>query len=212
MGLISRLEKPFFAAASILRRRAEVCAGPDACGETGRSTLVIPRRQLSTVGTKQLNIRAEMAADEVKIDAVLRESFPTDVETRLVERLRSDGDAVMSLVAEVEGRIAAYVMYSKMTAPFRALGLGPVATATAARKQGLASALIVEGLGRARASGWEACFVLGNPRFYGRFGFSVELARGFDCAYAGPSFMAMGLQEAGMPARTGRVVYAKAFG
>jgi putative acetyltransferase len=158
-----------------------------------------------------LIIRPDMAAEIDRIADLLRESFPTPGEALLVERLRADGDAVMSLVAEAEGRIAAYAMFSRITAPFRALGLGPVATAAAARRQGLTSALIVGGLARARAAGWEACFVLGNPRFYGRFGFSVELARGFDCAYAGPHFMAMGLQGMGMPALTGRVAYARAF-
>jgi putative acetyltransferase len=150
--------------------------------------------------------------DERAIATLVRDSFPTPAEAELVARLRGDGDAVIAMAAEAEGRIAAYAMFSRMTAPFRALGLGPVATAANARKQGLASAAIVEGLARARTAGWEACFVLGNPRFYGRFGFSADLAAGFDCVYAGPSFMAMALRAGGLPVTTGRVAYAKAFG
>lgn len=159
-----------------------------------------------------MNIRIETAADEGAIAALVRDNFPTPAEAKLVARLRADGDAVIALVAEADARIAAYAMLSTMTAPLKALGLGPVATAANARKQGLASAVIVEGLARARMAGWEACFVLGNPRFYGRFGFRADLAAGFDCAYAGPNFMAMALQPDGLPVTTGRVAYAKAFG
>lgn len=158
-----------------------------------------------------MKIRTETAADEDAIADLVRDSFPTSAEAILVERLRADGGAVIALVAEVEGSIAAYAMFSTMTAPFRALGLGPVATAANARKQGLASAMIVEGLARARMAGWEACFVLGDPKFYGRFGFCTDLARGFDCAYAGPNFMCVALRPDRLPVTTGRVAYARAF-
>src|SRR3546814_10922915 len=41
-------------------------------------------------------------------------------------------------------------------------------------------------------------FVLGEPGYYGRFGFSAENAEGFDSPYAGPYFMAIELQG-GLP-------------
>jgi putative acetyltransferase len=159
-----------------------------------------------------MKIRQETAADGAAIRALLEESFPTDAESRLVERLRNEEDAVIALIAEVDGAVAAYAMFSRMTAPFQAVGLGPVATDGKARKKGLANALIREGLDRARVDGWDACFVLGNPRFYGRFGFRADLAAGFSCVYAGPSFMAIALQSAGLPVAKGRVAYAEAFG
>lgn len=159
-----------------------------------------------------MKIRQETAADVAAIRALLEESFPTDAESRLVERLRNEEDAVIALVAEVDGAIVAYAMFSRMIAPFQAVGLGPVATGGNARKKGLASALIREGLDRARVDGWDACFVLGNPSFYCRFGFRTDLAAGFDCAYAGPNFMAMAFQGDDLPALTGRVVYARGFG
>jgi putative acetyltransferase len=158
-----------------------------------------------------MTIRLERAADRGAVAALLKNCFPTAAEAQLADRLHEDGDAVLSLVAESEGHIAATAIFSAMTAPFRAMGLGPVATGAAARRAGLASALVREGLLRARTDGWEACFVLGNPKFYGRFGFCADLARGFDCAYAGPNFMCVALQGAPLPALTGRVAYARAF-
>jgi putative acetyltransferase len=156
--------------------------------------------------------RTQTAADAESVDALLRESFPTDAEADLAKRLQMNGDAIIALLGEDNSQIQAYAMFSKVDAPFRALGLGPVATNKTARNQGHASALIRNGLEMARADGWQACFVLGNPKFYGRLGFSVELARGFRCKYAGPNFMCIGLQSGGLPTLSGAVAYAKAFG
>jgi putative acetyltransferase len=161
----------------------------------------------------RMTIRLETAGDASGIAALLKNSFPTTAaEAELTERLRADGDAVLPLLAEAGMRIAAYAMFARMTAPFRAMGLGPVAADAALRRRGLASALIRDGLLRARTEGWDACFVLGNPSFYGRFGFRADLAAGFDCAYAGPNFMCMALQPGGLPVSSGRVEYARAFG
>ena len=62
-----------------------------------------------------------------------------------------------------------------------------------------------------RADGWEAVFVLGDPAYYERFGFSVAAAAGFASPYAGPYFMALGLNDGIIAPRTGRLAYARAF-
>jgi putative acetyltransferase len=97
-----------------------------------------------------------------------------------------------------------------MTAPFRALGLGPVGVDLAGQKAGVGSQLIVDGLERARQEGWQAVFVLGDPAYYRRFGFTPELAAGFSSPYGGPHLMALALQGP-LPVRTGDITYAKAF-
>ena len=45
-------------------------------------------------------------------------------------------------------------------------------------------------LDRAREGGWAAVFVLGDPAYYGRFGFSADAARGYASPYAGEHFLA----------------------
>ena len=97
-----------------------------------------------------------------------------------------------------------------MTAPFRALGLGPVAVFPEWRGRGVAARLIETGLERATEAGWDAVFVLGEPEYYRRFGFDVTGAQGFQSPYAGPYFMVRALRSQ-LPATGGRVEYPKAF-
>ena len=103
-----------------------------------------------------------------------------------------------------------HILFSPMVAPFRALGLAPVATAATHRRRGIAARLIGDGLARARRDGWEGVFVLGDPAYYGRFGFDAGLAAGFSSPYAGAHFMALAL-ERDLPTLEGEVAYALAF-
>jgi putative acetyltransferase len=70
--------------------------------------------------------------------------------------------------------------------------------------------LVDESLKQAREQEWEAVFVLGDPAYYQRFGFRVDLARGFSSPYAGPHFMALSL-GARLRISGGRIDYAPAF-
>jgi putative acetyltransferase len=45
----------------------------------------------------------------------------------------------------------------------------------------------------AGSRGWAAVFVLGDPGYYERFGFSSAAASGFSSPYAGPHFMMLKL-------------------
>jgi putative acetyltransferase len=156
-----------------------------------------------------LKIRGETALDRGAIRALHLCSFPTADEADLVERLRDEGDVVFSLVAEVADCLAGHVLFSRMTAPFPALGLAPVAVFPEWRGQGMAARLIEAGLAMAGAN-WDAVFVLGEPAYYGRFGFEVAAAQGFQSPYAGPYFMVRALKSQ-LPAADGRVDYPKAF-
>jgi putative acetyltransferase len=140
---------------------------------------------------------------------LLLESYPTPAEADLVERLRADGDVRISLCAVVDGAVAGHVLLSEMRAPFRALGLAPLAVAAAHRRQGLGAALVNAAVAEARAEGWEGLFVLGDPGTYRRFGFDPVAAASFDCRYAGPFLMLLPLKT-GLP-RGGHVAYAPAF-
>ena len=138
-------------------------------------------------------------------------AFPSRAEADLVDRLRADGDLIFSLVGIEVGQPVGHVAFSKMRAPFRALGMAPVAVDSYFRRRGVAARLIEAGLSAARDEGWDAIFVLGNPDYYRRFGFRAERAAPFESPYAGPHFMALALQAKDSPMQTGAVSYAPAF-
>lgn len=139
------------------------------------------------------------------------EAFPDEAEAEFVDRLRADGDAVISLVACDGPRVVGHVLFSAMSAPFRALALAPVAVAQSHRRRGIAASLINEGIERARQQAWEGIFVVGDPDYYARFGFSVEAAQAFTSPYAGPYFMFLDLTQNGLAHKGGDVGYAPAF-
>jgi len=154
-------------------------------------------------------IRAEMPDDRAAIHAVVAEAFGQPDEAKLVDQLRADGDAVISLVAAEDAVVVGHVMQSTMRAPFRALGLAPVSVVRARQGTGVGSALIRDTIRLAREAGYAALFVLGDKDYYGRFGFDVEAARGFASPYAGDHFAVLELEPFGV--REGAVDYVPAF-
>jgi putative acetyltransferase len=138
-------------------------------------------------------IRDEAASDQSAIHEVHVLAFRGRAEARLVDELRRSGDAVVSLIAAEGDRILGHVLFSKLNAPMRSLALAPVGVRPDSQQQGIGSALIRKGLGRARDDGWEAVFVLGDTGYYGRFGFSVEAAEGYISPYSGDHFMMLAL-------------------
>lgn len=158
-----------------------------------------------------MTLRAEQAGDAAAISALLTACFPTPDEARLVERLRADGDLAVSLVEEDQGLVVGHVAFSPLDAA-GGVGLAPVAVARAHRRRGVAEALIREGLARCRARGDRFCVVLGEPAYYGRFGFRPAREVGLVDEYGGgDAFQALELVPGGLPRDHGLVRYAKAF-
>jgi putative acetyltransferase len=164
-------------------------------------------------------IRAATGGDVAAIDALLRRAFPKPDEALLVQRLCVDGDMVLTLVADDEdtGELAGMVAFSRMDVEIgdkaiASVALAPVAVAGHYRRQGVGEALIQAGLAHLGGAGVMPCFVLGDPDYYGRFGFSADWARGFASPYAGDYLMAVPLQGAAMPCGVrGRADHAGAF-
>lgn len=149
-------------------------------------------------------IRAAGPGDHAAIDGLLRRAFDGEAEACLTVALRP---AEIELVADAAGEITGHVLLSALEAPFRALALAPLAVEPLWQGQGIGAALVRAAIDR--AAGWDAIIVLGDPDYYRRFGFSVELAAGYACAYAGPFLMALPLVH-DLPA-TGRLIYPQAF-
>ena len=155
-------------------------------------------------------IRDESERDHAAVRELHRLAFGSDVEAALVEALRLSGDVMISLVAERQGRPSGHVLFSRLEAPMRALALAPLAVLPEAQNQGIGTALVRQGLARADQDGWQAVFVLGEPAYYRRFGFSQDAARPYACPYSGDYFMMMRLGVVAIPS-TGTLTYAAPF-
>lgn len=163
-----------------------------------------------------MSIRPAAPGDAAAIRAVLIAAFPTTVEADLVEALTRDGDATVSLVAERAGEVVGHVLLSRMRVSgdgraFRAVGLGPVGVLPGFQGGGIGAGLIKGALAIARATGEALVFVLGEPDYYRRFGFSAEAAAPFASPYAGPYFMALALRPGFVLPAAGEAAYARAF-
>jgi putative acetyltransferase len=157
------------------------------------------------------SIRCELSSDLESIRRLHEVAFGNQVEGRLVDALRATGDLVLSLVALDGARPVGHVAFSRMQAPFRALGLGPVSVQPERQRRGIGSQLIRTGLTWAKNESWEGVFVVGDPTFYQRFGFSAEQAGGFRSRYSGPYLMALSLAGTQLPVTSGEIEYAPAF-
>ena len=161
-------------------------------------------------------VRPAEASDASDIRAVHLLAFPSQAEADLAEQLVRDGDSLISLVGIERARIAGHILFSKMDAQadgrrLDALGLGPLAVIPDMQRRGIGSALIEAGIAEARRLGAEMIFVLGDNRFYERFGFTAAAAQPFACRYSGPHFQALALDEAERPPQSGTADYARAF-
>ena len=158
-----------------------------------------------------MRIREEQPGDADAVYAVVSAAFGQPAEARLVRELHGARDAVIALVAEdADSLVVGHILLSRMSAPFTALALAPLSVAPARQGAGIGSALVREALRRAAGTSWRGIFVLGEPHYYQRFGFSTAAASDFSSPYAGAHFMALALAGP-MPATSGALGHAPAF-
>lgn len=161
-------------------------------------------------------IRPERTGDERAIHDVVHGAFADHPhsdgsEPAIVDTLRADGDLAISLVAEDGGEIVGYVAFSLVTVSNGSegwFGLGPVAVAPQRQREGIGAALIEQGLALLRERAAAGCVVLGDPVYYGRFGFLHDPA----LTYPGPPPEYFQRLVMGGSGASGIVTYAPAFG
>lgn len=162
-------------------------------------------------------IRAEKGMDRDAVHEVNVAAFETPVEANLVDSLRESARPVVSLVAEDNGVIVGHIMFSPVflaeNPDLKVMGLAPMAVIPEFQRQGIGSALVIEGLEQCRQLGFAGVVVLGYPEYYPRFGFSTSSMFGIDSEYEVPEevFMAIELQPGALGGKTGRVKFHPAF-
>jgi putative acetyltransferase len=126
-------------------------------------------------------IRTETPEEIAAVRVVEEKAFGRPAEADVVDRLRARGAVTLSLVAVDEGQVVGHVLFTPVDIVSQAadgqehrspaIGMGPVAVLPGRQKQGIGSRLIRAGLEEIRQGGHAAVVVLGDPRYYTRFGF-----------------------------------------
>lgn len=162
-------------------------------------------------------IREYVAADRAAVAMVHEAAFDGVGEADLVEALHACGAALVSLVAVRDEAVVGHVLFSRLDLMLddrsvSAAALAPVGVTPSLQARGIGSALIHAGLEDLRRDGVAAVLVLGEPAYYGRFGFEPALAARIACPYAGPYLMGLELVPGTLrDATRGRAVYAAPF-
>jgi putative acetyltransferase len=139
-------------------------------------------------------VRPEQPADVEAVQRVIAAAFPvvdgtadgTVVEVGLNDDLRRDPAWIpaLSLVAVRDGRVVGQLTssYGTLTDPAggrtKVVGIGPVAVHPQEQGSGVGRALLTSVIDRARQAGEAALVLLGDPAFYGRFGFRPAVDAG----------------------------------
>jgi putative acetyltransferase len=164
-----------------------------------------------------VEIREQRASDADGIRQVLTAAYGREAEARLVERLRATGKAKPSLVAEVGARLLGHVLFSPIGIEttgnmVTVSALAPLAVLPAFQRLGIGSALVSAGLGRLKTSA-AAVLVIGEPQYYGRFGFVPASRFGIRSPFPTPdeNFMALELVPNGLKNCSGLARYGHEF-
>lgn len=113
-------------------------------------------------------IRAEQESDLPGIREVNLAAFPDAAEANLVEELRQNSKATLSLVAVSGEHVLGHILFSPVTmasndGSCRVLGLGPMAVLTKWQGRGIGSQPVLAGLDHCKESGVGCVVVLGQP-------------------------------------------------
>ncbi|KEY59787.1 GNAT family N-acetyltransferase [Serratia sp. DD3] len=162
-------------------------------------------------------VRVEIPVDAAGIDALLRDAFGRDDEADLVRQLREDGLLTLGVVAtDEQGGVVGYAAFSPVEVAGEDrlwVALAPLAVAEDQRRQGLAEKLVYEGLDALNEFSYAAVVVLGDPAYYGRFGFKAAAQYDLHCRWPGTeaAFQVYPLAEDALHGANGLVAYSAPF-
>jgi putative acetyltransferase len=161
-----------------------------------------------------IEIREEDPADVVAIRDLNRSAFGQDQEGNIVDALRSNGAALLSLVATVNGRVVGHIMYSPVSVnEIKGAALGPMAVLPKHQRQGVGSKLVEAGNRKLKDKNFPFIAVVGHADYYPRFGFVPTRIHGLKCEWPVPNetFMLLVLNHDLMHGVSGLVKYRHEF-
>jgi putative acetyltransferase len=148
---------------------------------------------------------------------IVASEFDTGAEADLVDALREQASPVISLVAEEDGSVVGYALFTSVALDgdpeAKLMGLAPLAVSPEHQGKGLGSALVRAGFERCKALGFGGVVVLGHPEYYRRFGFTPAARFGLRSEYRVPDdvFLAIELAPDALQGKSGIVKFHAAF-
>lgn len=150
-------------------------------------------------------IRPETPADYPAVYAFVQTAFETakvsnGQEQEFVNTLRQSPRYLpeLALVGEDSGRLEAYIMLTRLllAKPHKVNGLllAPLAVEEKSRRHGLGAQIVRAALQKAKRQGYHAVCLVGDPAYYGRFGFTRLDSLGAACNRQIPAAYALGLE------------------
>lgn len=112
----------------------------------------------------------------INIEAFCDHPVSRQTEHLIVDALRAAGELEVSLVAVREDRCVGHIAFSRASVGDLTGAwflLGPVAVLPDFQGAGIGSDLVESGLSELRVRGASGCVLVGEPRFYERFGFAT---------------------------------------
>jgi putative acetyltransferase len=161
-----------------------------------------------------IEIREEQPGDITAIRELNRRAFGQDQEGHIVDALRANGAALLSLVATLQSRVAGHIMYSPvLVGHVTGAALGPMAVLPEHQRQGIGSMLVEAGSQKLKHAGCPFIVVVGHSAFYARFGFKPASTYGVNCEWDVPDdvFMALVVDQARMQGVVGLAKYRAEF-
>ncbi len=128
-----------------------------------------------------MQIRPAESNDQIPINTLYRAAFSVeecDSVAQLALELLSNTHTsrVVSFITESTSKVCGHVAFSKLSLPedpnYKAWILAPLAVDPEHQKQGIGSDLVQHGLATLEQQGVHHIYVYGDPKYYGRFGFS----------------------------------------
>ncbi|CAK16046.1 GNAT family N-acetyltransferase [Pseudomonas entomophila] len=129
-----------------------------------------------------ITLRNERPEDIPAINRLTEAAFAnaehsSHTEHFIVDALRRAGQLSVSLVAVEGDTLVGHVALSPVTLSSGVsgwFGLGPISVLPARQGQGIGSLLMKAALAELQRMGGAGCVVLGDPAYYGRFGFKPQ--------------------------------------
>jgi putative acetyltransferase len=161
-----------------------------------------------------IEIREERPDDIVAVRDLNKRAFGQDQEANIVDALRNNGAALLSLVATVDDRVVGHIMYSPLSVgDINGAALGPMAVIPEHQRQGIGSKLVEAGNRKLKDAGCRFIIVVGHADYYPRFGFTPASEHGIKCEWDVPNdvFMLLVLEQAKMESVSGLATYRHEF-